>query len=152
MKSDQGKSLSIICGALRWLGDYNERLHKNLLEKIQKLEDEARKSMDDAAEVADWFSAKTREIELTRMLYAFKLEYNKLLEYDAKIEKLKTKQNCEKRKMWKHQKTVEEPQLESVDEEELILEDFSVLSDTQQSDEEDEAEQERKYEPIKVTC
>lgn len=122
------------------------------MEKINKLDEETRKYNKDSAELQDWFTAKTKEIELTRMLYALKLEYNKLQQYDSKIEKLKSESQAKTRKKkWKNTDVCDEtkPEIETTDEEELVLEDGADILPQSQSDEEDEDE-DKKYEPIKV--
>lgn len=151
--------MSIICGALRWLRDYNTRLHENFKQKINNLENEAQKSSKDSQEVKDWFNAKTKEIELTRLLNTLKLEYNKIKEYDEKIEKLKAEKDAEeKKKVWKKNsiKKIKEAdhddelQMESIDEDELVLNDQNEYDYEFAESDEDEEDENKKYEPIKV--
>ncbi|KAJ8943644.1 hypothetical protein NQ318_005646 [Aromia moschata] len=52
-----GKSLSIICGAIRWLKDHNTFIRKQLSESISKLELEKQKI---AADGNDWLSSQSK--------------------------------------------------------------------------------------------
>lgn len=92
-------------------------------------------------------------------MYAVKLEYNKIQEYNAKIDKLKSEQKLvkEKKKFWKRgcdNKNIDnednnESISENIDEDELILnEQINDYLDVESDEDED---QENKYEPVKVT-
>lgn len=146
----QGKSLSIICGALRWLRDHNEQLRRKLVESINELESEKQKLSSDTS---DWLNSQTKEIELNTVLTKVKLEQQKILDYDKKIESLKNKQKNKKYNN-RVKKERSEPESEvlvnnDVDDEDLILEDL-VPGINDESDEEEEDD--NKYRPVQVSC
>ncbi|XP_076257431.1 putative ATP-dependent DNA helicase DDX11-like protein 8 isoform X1 [Rhynchophorus ferrugineus] len=81
-----GKSLSILCGAVKWLKDHQEYEKVSLHEKIEALADKKKAlSSDDT----NWFETQSQEIEITRKLHELKIEQNTLIDYEKKIEKFK---------------------------------------------------------------
>lgn len=84
----QGKSLSIICGALRWLKDHETRERSELNNTINSLKTEKEKL---SASGDHWLSTQGQEIEITRKLQQLQLTLNKLQQNDEKIAKLKCK-------------------------------------------------------------
>ncbi|KAK5643588.1 hypothetical protein RI129_007433 [Pyrocoelia pectoralis] len=145
-----GKSLSIICGALQWLRDHNERERNEITIQIQTIQEEKSKLQTDKN---DWISLQAAEIELNHKLTKLKLQQNSISEYDGRIEKL-----CSKKKV------IDSPRIgitsqklsEDVDgdknveicdgDDDLLLEDAVVQSD-EESDDEFEC---NKYEPVKI--
>lgn len=79
----QGKSLSIICGAIKWLKDHNEHKKKLLSDQIAVLELEKEKF---ANEEQDWFTSQSKEIEVTRKLNELKVSslYLEIIIYSFK--------------------------------------------------------------------
>lgn len=137
--------MSIICGALRWLKDYNKRIRERLFEKINKLEVEKQNC---STEVVDWLNTKAREIELTRMIYELKMEINRIEEYDAKLEKIKKAERKKKRFNFKDVLLKDELEQEIADEEDELTLDDPVLNLDEESEEDEDSD--KKYEPIKV--
>lgn len=118
-----GKSLSILCGAIRWLKDYNQHERKILQAKIANLENEKIK-LD--ASTDDWMSLQSKQIEINRVLDTLKLQYNKIIQYDEKISSLKEKYYSEKKsqkKFWLQKENTDK--------------DVDILSDSAQASEED---------------
>lgn len=143
--------MSIICGAIRWLKDHNERAHSMLMKQINNLEGEKQKLSTERA--VDWLNANAREIELSHLLYRIKLEHTKIKEYEAKIDKLKNrkkeKRNQSKQLLKQADNTADsELEINCIDEDDIVLEDVIVGAEFE-SEEEDENTEE-KYEPIKV--
>lgn len=144
---NQGKSLSIICGALKWLKDHNELIHTNLEETINNLQLDKEKLQSSSN---DWLSSQAKEIELNRKLQEIKVKLTRLNEYDQKIEQLQNKVKTSKKKVWDApKKTVEvnDANLEE-NEDDLVLEDV-IPGLEEESDE--ESENEDAYVPVKVS-
>ncbi|KAF5308905.1 hypothetical protein FQR65_LT00605 [Abscondita terminalis] len=137
-----GKSLSIICGALRWLKDHNERERNEITDNIKSIEKSISKL---GSKTDDWITAQAEEIELTRKLNKLKIYQNNITEYDKKIDKL-----SQKRKQKKHV-VVDNTSLQAgsnfeEDEDEMLLEEVTETEEGV-SDEEDDRE---KYAPVKI--
>lgn len=140
----QGKSLSIICGALKWLIDHNEWERNKLTTQIKSLESEKQKL---SSEITDWLCSQSKEIEVTRKLNSLKLENNKINDYDLRIAEIKNRKKVKiDRKKYYKKNDAEVKDLEetAVEEDDILLDEADVV-------EEDEEEvEEHKYEPIKV--
>ncbi|XP_050294645.1 ATP-dependent DNA helicase DDX11 [Anthonomus grandis grandis] len=95
-----GKSLSIICGALKWLKDHDEHERQHLNDQITTLEEKKELL---AIDETDWFSSQSKEIEITGKLNKLKLEQRKIDNYDKKIENIRT-EGC-KPKQFNYKKT-----------------------------------------------
>ncbi|XP_076068379.1 ATP-dependent DNA helicase DDX11 isoform X2 [Oratosquilla oratoria] len=87
-----GKSLSLICGALTWLRDYN-KFYKDELEKKIAEAEEATKADDGP----DWFSAATKRQAIQVEFQKSKVEYQNLLKQEERIASLKTRRQAVKR-------------------------------------------------------
>ncbi|KAK9753886.1 DEAD 2 [Popillia japonica] len=129
-----GKSLSIICAAIRWLKDHNERERKILSEEIDVLE---RKKDELDKEVGDWITAQAEGVEI--------------VEYDKKIQTLSDKKKQVKKTKFIKSKTdrgeIEENENVSHDDEDLDLDDALKNNATVKSSDEDD---ENKYKPVQV--
>ncbi|RZB39133.1 putative ATP-dependent RNA helicase DDX11, partial [Asbolus verrucosus] len=137
----QGKSLSIICGAIRWLKDHNNREKNALKTRIDALELQKRNITSNSS---DWLSTQSQEIELTRQINELKIEQNKINEYDVRIEKLKKKKNDIKKKR------LGKSELITVNE--RSDEDDEIVLDGQSDNEEEDCDDEErnKYKPTKI--
>lgn len=82
-----GKSLSIICGALKWLLDHelNEKevLNSKINEINQQIEELTKKCSD------DWFTLQTQQLELTNEKRVLQAKLDAITRYDEKKNKLK---------------------------------------------------------------
>ncbi|KAL0127028.1 hypothetical protein PUN28_005395 [Cardiocondyla obscurior] len=81
-----GKSLSLICGALKWLVDHEKRRKQELTSTIEEIE---RKIKDCEKPTDNWFTVQTEEIELKAKKQPLEAKLNALLEYEGEREKLK---------------------------------------------------------------
>ncbi|XP_017769613.1 PREDICTED: putative ATP-dependent RNA helicase DDX11-like protein 8 [Nicrophorus vespilloides] len=146
-----GKSLSILCGALRWLKDYN----KNEFEVIKGNISEANSEKDLLkASKDDWIASQAKEISITRKLNELKLESDKIENYYKKIEELKKKKKkykLDRSKYLKKAKNVEDEVDEFGEKKSDNLEDDLLLAEIVDVDEEEnEDEIEDKYAPVKI--
>lgn len=81
-----------------------------------------------------------------------KIELNTLQEYDAKIERLKSEKD-DKKKIWRkhdNKKINDEVNLESFDEDDLVLNDQNDYLNLESDDEEDDDDEKKIYDPVKV--
>ncbi|KAG5897915.1 hypothetical protein JTB14_014032 [Gonioctena quinquepunctata] len=149
-----GKSLSIICGAIRWLKDRNEFERTSVSQEIAKVETEKQKV---ASETTDWLESQAKERELTDKLNLLRIKESKISEYDQKIKKLNDVKDLKENKRWKYRnrnKAKENDELtvdveeKHVEDEDILPEELAVTEDETYSSDEDEKDS--KYEPIKI--
>lgn len=81
-----GKSLSLICGALRWLIDHEKRTKQELTSTIAEI-DSRIKSCEKPSD--NWFTVQTEQIELNAEKQPLQAKLSALLEYEGEREKLK---------------------------------------------------------------
>lgn len=144
-----GKTLSIICGSLRWLVDYESRNKTDLSKKIQDLD----KKIQDIEESnkGDWFVTQTQQIILVKERQQLQALLDSLIDQEKKRDKYKElvekrkKENLskksnvyDKKKISKDKKrsdkNLEQSDQESIDED-LLLQDVEV-NDCSSEDEE----------------
>nr|XP_023012289.1 ATP-dependent DNA helicase DDX11 isoform X1 [Leptinotarsa decemlineata] len=147
-----GKSLSIICGAIRWLKDHNKFERECLCRTVANLEIEKQII---ASETTDWLASQAKEREITDKLHSLKIRQSKILQYDQKIEKLKkvkkSKDN-QRRKYFSKSKpnnedTENQQDERKVEDDDILPEDPDMNEDGYSTDED---EQDSKYEPVKI--
>lgn len=149
-----GKSLSIICGALKWLIDHEKSEKQELISAIAEID---KKMKNCTVSSDDWFTVQTEQIELNAEKQPVQSKLNALVEYEGEREKFKKLVESKKtagtkavgkRKHYSTKHTTEqlaelgkseEDNLDVCDiEKNLILED--VLSNSESSEEEDKEE------------
>ncbi|XP_020282942.1 ATP-dependent DNA helicase DDX11 [Pseudomyrmex gracilis] len=150
-----GKSLSIICGALKWLIDHEKWEKQKLLSAIEEI-DEKLKNCNISSD--NWFAEQTEQIELNAEKQPLQSKLNALVDYEGEKEKFKKlieskktagTKTIKKLKQYSTKHTTEqfaessksekEDDLDVCDiEKNLILED--VLSNSESSEEEDKEE------------
>jgi len=81
-----GKSLSLICGALKWLVDHERWRKEELTSTIAEIDDKL-KSCEKLSD--NWFTVQTEQIELNAKKQPLQAKLNALLEYEGQKEKLK---------------------------------------------------------------
>lgn len=145
----QGKSLSIICGTIRWMKDYTVAQREVLTEILQEYQIQKEKLKEVNS---GWLALQSKEIEMNRKLDHIKLKLNKISEYDERITKIfeSVKNKLGKEFKFKDRKikinnTVNELEItENIDDDMLIVDDIVDESDDEDEDNDDE------YEPVKV--
>ncbi|XP_028139736.1 ATP-dependent DNA helicase DDX11 isoform X2 [Diabrotica virgifera virgifera] len=151
-----GKSLSIICGAIQWLKDRQSFEKDNLSESISKLLKEKENFSKNST---DWLSSQSKEIEINFKLNTLRQEQSKILEYNKKLEDIKKLKQFNNRRKFiaknksvdksKIEKSIENENNESVDDEDILLEEsLDVVEKNEEPFDEDEENE--KYEPIKI--
>lgn len=152
-KCFKGKSLSIICGTLKWLEDYNEYERNRLPIEIELLEDE---KIESNADTSDWIQAQSETIRIQSKINELKIQENEITTYDKKIEKLfhnksKKQERKHSRVFEKNSATVTNDQISSNVEEEILDEDILIQDNTRLLLEESEKEESTKYRPVQVS-
>ncbi|XP_050454703.1 ATP-dependent DNA helicase DDX11 isoform X2 [Cataglyphis hispanica] len=145
-----GKSLSLICGALRWLIDHEKWKKQEINSIIAEIDNKIKNCKKPSD---DWFTMQTEQIELNRQREPLQAKLNALLEYESEKEKFKkiveSKKVAQtktigkiKRQLptkFKESNKTKEIDLDISDvEKDLILED--ALSNSENSEEEDTEE------------
>ncbi|XP_076243503.1 ATP-dependent DNA helicase DDX11 isoform X2 [Calliopsis andreniformis] len=156
-----GKTMSIICGALKWLLDHEESEKNQLNTAISELDEKIKKCTISSD---NWFSVQTEQIQLNSEKQTLQVKLNSILQYEKKRSALKdtVKKVNDKKRLHcqgkehnlKHKAKTEEKDYileklnvkeENVDEE-LLLEDIAEHSDNS----EDEDKEEELYENTKI--
>ncbi|CAL7940588.1 unnamed protein product [Xylocopa violacea] len=150
-----GKSMSIICGALKWLLDYEENQKDQLNAAISELDEQIKKCSNTCE---NWFSVQTQQIELNGKRQILQAKLNAILQYERERNALKeTTKNTRKKKKSHSQITQNSTSKEKTennpieDDEKEIMEEELLLEDTQKSDSsDDENKEEEAHENIKI--
>jgi chromosome transmission fidelity protein 1 len=82
----QGKSLSLICGALRWLLDHEERIRQQLKTAIAQLD--SVKDCDSDGDF-DWLTQQAQQVQVKQQRHQLQQQLNKILRNDEKLEQLR---------------------------------------------------------------
>ncbi|KAK9875672.1 hypothetical protein WA026_009468 [Henosepilachna vigintioctopunctata] len=147
-----GKSLSIICGAIRWLKDHNDHQRKSLSKMAEKYQQEKESLGKDST---DWLNSQSKEIEINEKLRLIKLQSDKIIEYEERMSNLKKSlQNTSKKKYFRSNKSIvyqpddigNKENLDGIDDEMLLFDDKEVQDDLDDL-EEDKADI---FEPVKI--
>ncbi|XP_055952306.1 ATP-dependent DNA helicase DDX11-like [Argiope bruennichi] len=136
-----GKSLSIICGALKWLKDYQTKQRKDL----EQLISEKTENTED-----DWFNSFLEKHEKNKKILDAKEEYKFLTEYEEKIKRLKNSKDIKKYEMKQilpHAKRRKE--MDEKEENKQMEEDF-VAEEYDSDDDDKEATKEEKRHVLKI--
>lgn len=80
-----GKTLSLMCGALKWLLDHKNLNRIDLNEQINQLDIAIKKSEAENAKSLDWLSDQYNSLQQKERLNELKEQLNALNEYEQKI-------------------------------------------------------------------
>ncbi|XP_065202076.1 ATP-dependent DNA helicase DDX11 [Planococcus citri] len=146
-----GKSLSIICGALRWLCDHDTRNKEDLKKSIELLEKELSKFDFDAG--ADWLTVQSNQAVVSRDKIELQVKLQCIEDNEKFIQKIKD--DFEKERLLKDKKapcitrklTPSLSETSDNDDTDMLLEEVQN-DDADKSESEDETENE--YEPTKI--
>ncbi|XP_034176397.1 ATP-dependent DNA helicase DDX11 [Osmia lignaria lignaria] len=156
-----GKSMSIICGALKWLLDHEELQKNQLTAAISNL-DEKIKNCTNLSN--NWFSVQTEQIQLNKEKQLLQAKLNSILQYEHKKNNLKEATKNVNRKKKLHSQSninrikneIDIEKKESADElndketnieEEILLDDITQHSE---SSEDEDKEEEEIFENTKI--
>lgn len=90
-----GKTLSLMCSALKWLTDHNELNRLDLEEQIRKLELEIKTIEEENARSTDWLSGQYDSLQKKEVLNRLRDQLGSMDEYEQKVNEM--------RKKWKNQ-------------------------------------------------
>ncbi|KAL1505317.1 hypothetical protein ABEB36_004910 [Hypothenemus hampei] len=151
-----GKSLSLLCASLKWLGDNNAKEKQSISEEITRLNLLKQEYVKE--EQRDWFSAQSKEIEVTRKFNELKLEEMKMLNYEMKIDKIRNRQKKHERKGYKNKSNSKESTKNEelceensmkVDEEDMLLSE-GIDGKEDSSDDEENTDPNNTYQPVQI--
>ncbi|XP_012254721.2 ATP-dependent DNA helicase DDX11 isoform X2 [Athalia rosae] len=137
-----GKSLSIICGAVKWLLDHEDHKKNDLIVKIAALDTKLREM--DEKQTTDWFSIQTDQLKIRNEKQLLQNQLDLILKNEEKMSKIKQKIVGDAKKVFHKSKAVRPDSIDldsnnredekDHDDDDLILEDLS--DDSDESDEE----------------
>lgn len=81
-----GKSLSLICGALKWLVDHEKWKKQELISKIEEIDNKIKNCKEPSD---NWFKVQTEQIQLNSEKQVFQDRLNAILTYERKKEGFK---------------------------------------------------------------
>lgn len=90
-----GKTLSLMCSALKWLSDHDELNRMDLAEKIHEMELQIKASEAENSKSDDWLSGQYDSIQKKEQLNKLREQLKAMDDYDRKV--------AEMRKKWKNQ-------------------------------------------------
>nr|CAH7753344.1 unnamed protein product [Callosobruchus chinensis] len=147
-----GKSLSIICGAIKWLKDHQKFELEQLKKEVSQLQSQKQEL---ALSTTDWLISQSKEIELTQQLYQLKLQATNIEEYNKKLDDIRKFKQSNLRKNWTKASTVTDksvnelvPEKAHDDNLDDLLPEDDTLNDKMVETKIEEIED--KYEPIKI--
>lgn len=152
-----GKSMSIICGALKWLLDYEELQKDELTSAISELDEQIKQYINSTD---NWFYVQTQQIELNRKRQALQTKLNNIVQYEQKKNSLKerTKDVNSKKKdsstkfatsSAKDRSEIDKNSVDTNNEKESIEEEL-LLEDVEHSESSEDEDKEEIYENIKI--
>ncbi|PNF28755.1 ATP-dependent DNA helicase DDX11 [Cryptotermes secundus] len=156
-----GKSLSLICGALCWLRDHEERKRRQLKAAIAQLD--LMKTCDGDSEI-DWLTQQIQQSQVLQQRQQLQQQLNKILCNDEKLEQLrKRKVKKLERPSEKYTEAAKQRDLNTetpvtgtdpeADDADILLEECLESDTTEDSDpepEEQEDEESKEYGDIKI--
>lgn len=90
-----GKTLSLMCSALKWLTDHSELSRTDLLEAIREMEQDIKASQAENSKCDDWLTGQHDILQKKEQLNTLLEQLKSMDEYDRKV--------IEMRKKWKEQ-------------------------------------------------
>ena len=90
-----GKTLSLMCSALKWLSDHDDLNRIDLLEKIAEMERQIKADEVENSKCDDWLSGQYDSIQKKEQLNKLREQLKAMDDYDRKV--------AEMRKKWKNQ-------------------------------------------------
>ena len=149
--------MSIICGALKWLLDYEKVQKDELTSAISELDEQIKQYINSTD---NWFSVQTQQIELNRKRQALQTKLNNIVQYEQKKNSLKerTKSTNSKKKdsstkfatsFAKDRSEIDKNAVDTNNEKGSIEEEL-LLEDAEHSESSEDEDKEEIYENIKI--
>ncbi|XP_055902604.1 ATP-dependent DNA helicase DDX11 [Eupeodes corollae] len=132
-----GKSLTLTCGALRWLLDHEALIKDELQQRIDELSCEIKKLELDGSKATDWIESQFATGKKKEQMLNMRKMFDTIRDFEKKIEDLKAKKLEEKKKSVKHPSPFEDVmfEVEKPPDDDLELDEFDAKE--QKDDEED---------------
>ena len=151
-----GKSLSIICGALKWLTDHESNEKNSLILRVNEINTQIDLLAEKCAD--DWFSLQTQQMELINKKRIFQMKLDAITKYNERKNKLKQclKEEKNTKKYHIKSKTVDGLEKENLDnaedtpKDDFNDEDLLLKEIDSEPDESDEDEAEESYKNCKI--
>ncbi|KXJ75242.1 hypothetical protein RP20_CCG012073 [Aedes albopictus] len=146
-----GKSLTLTCGVLSWLRDYEVAMARELGGKIERLKAEIERLEKETAGAVDWISGQFETMGIKKELGELKGVKDLMDEYGKRLEELKEKSMKVKKRRFARVKKEKDDALEVEKEVGLGEDDFLVEDSDEDDDVGLEEEDDRlKYKPVQV--
>ncbi|XP_017754834.1 PREDICTED: probable ATP-dependent DNA helicase DDX11 [Eufriesea mexicana] len=151
-----GKSMSIICGALKWLLDHEELQKNHLTIAISELDVQIKKCTNSSN---NWFSVQTEQIELNSKRQILQTKLNNILQHEQKKYTLKeTIKGIKNKRKNPHNKIIINSTKDEVETNNLVnkinenedIEEELLLENVQHSESSEDEEKEEIYESTKI--
>lgn len=85
----QGKSLSLICGALTWLSDHDKSVRDQLESLLKSSNETASNGESNSSDPFDWINQQAEEVASRQKRAETKLKLDLLDKYQMKLSKMK---------------------------------------------------------------
>ncbi|CAG9861303.1 unnamed protein product [Phyllotreta striolata] len=146
-----GKSMSIICGAIKWLKDRQTAEKTDIIEQCSKLQQQKL----NIPESTDWISMQSQKFKIDSEIMKLKQQESKIQQYEVKIQNIKKLKDNRLKTKLKYSNKTKNIETEDINNEPSDTEDDLLLNEAASKDEtnssEDENEDESSvYEPIKI--
>lgn len=156
-----GKTLSLMCSALKWLTDHNELNRLDLEEQIRKLELEIKNIEEENAKSIDWLSGQFDSLQKKEVLNRLRDQLASMDEYEQKVNEMNKKwknQNQKRPNANKTKKFAESKELlDEVDtnENKAVLDDDELIIEDIEGDDKDDLDEiedvmEKRFQDTKV--
>ncbi|XP_065094868.1 ATP-dependent DNA helicase DDX11 [Ochlerotatus camptorhynchus] len=147
-----GKSLTLTCGVLSWLRDYEVAVARELVERIERLRSEIGRLERETAGAVDWISGQFETMGIKKELGELKGVKDLMDEYGKRLEELKEKSMKVKRRKFGRVKKEKEEIIGEEDKPEVVGEDDYLVgdSDEEAKDEVEEENERLQYKPVQV--
>lgn len=145
-----GKSLSLMCGALRWLKDHNDLIRRDIVQQLDSMKKDIQ-NKEKALSGCDWLTGQSEIIQLKEKLLTIKSVQDLIGKHDADNEELRKRVRREAaNKAWKNKvKKIVNDELGEPDN--IPDEDDFLISDEQiTNDSEDEENASSKFQQTQI--
>ena len=139
-----GKTLTLMCSALKWLTDHDELNRLDLMEKIKEMEKKIKANELENSKSNDWLSGQYDLLQQKEQLNTLLEQMKAMDEYDLKVTEMRKKwKNQQKAQSFRKFKEIPAKELLGNDENEpkqVDNDDELVIEDKDDEDDQDEIE------------
>lgn len=124
-----GKTLSLLCGSLKWLCDHERSIHSELEQKIQSVDADIRQSEEANSRESNWLDGQFDLIQKKEKLAELKRQLKELVAADARIAEVRQQVKKERTKSKARKKYAQSGRKEANDEEKGGEDDRETVDD-----------------------